>query len=52
MHNWEDPASDIQEKVEEWGKFTWIRAEEIEELNDDEGELAIFADDITPSDIQ
>jgi len=52
MHNWEDPAEDIQEKVEEWGKFTWIRAAEVEELNDDEGELVIFADDITPSDIQ
>ena len=49
--DWTDEADDIQEKVEEWGKFTWIRADEIPELNDDEGALAIFADAITPQDI-
>ena len=52
IHDWTDPSDDIQEKVEQWNEFTWIRADEIEELNDEEGELAIFADAITPSDIQ
>lgn len=50
--DWDDPADDVQEKVDQWGTFEWIRAAEIEELNDDEGELAIFADAITPTDIQ
>ena len=30
----------------------WVRATEIESLNDGEGELAIFADGIAPDDIQ
>ena len=52
INDWNDESDDIQEKVEEWGAFTWIRATEIEELNDDEGQLAVFADDVTPSDIK
>lgn len=50
--DWNDEAEDIQEKVDEWREFTWIRATDIEELNDDEGQLAIFQDDVTPSDIK
>ena len=42
INDWNDPADDIQEKVGEWKEFTWIRASEIEELNDDEGVLAVF----------
>ena len=49
--DWEDDAEDIQEKVETWNQFEWIRATDIEELNDDEGELKIFADEISPDDI-
>lgn len=52
INDWNDEADDIQEKVEEWGNMTWIRASEIEELNDDEGVLAVFQDDVTPSDIK
>ena len=29
-----------------------MRASECEELNDDEGTLAVFVDDVSPSDIQ
>ena len=29
-----------------------MKNNEIEELNDDEGQLAVFADDVTPSDIK
>ena len=37
INDWNDEADDIKEKVDEWSKFTWIRATDIEELNDDEG---------------
>ena len=50
--DWEDEAEEVQEKVEEWGEFNWARATDVPELNDDEGQLAIFADAITPQDIQ
>lgn len=52
INDWNDESDDIQEKVEEWSGFTWIRASDIEELNDEEGQLAVFADDVTPSDIK
>merc|ERR1712166_14481 len=42
--DWNDPDDEVQEKVDTWSKFEWIRAADIEELNDDEGELKIFAD--------
>jgi len=37
INDWNDESDDIQEKVQEWSQFTWIRCSEIEELNDDEG---------------
>lgn len=40
--DWNDESDDVQEKVDEWATFNWIRASEIEELNDDEGRLAVF----------
>lgn len=52
INDWNDPSDDIQEKVDEWGDMEWIRASEIEELNDDEGTLAVFQNDVTPSDIK
>ena len=52
ISDWNDESEDIQEKVDEWNEFTWIRASEIEELNDDEGVLAVFQDDVTPDDIK
>ena len=50
--DWNDESDDIQEKVDEWATFKWIRASEIEELNDEEGRLAVFQDDVTPDDIK
>ena len=35
-----------------YGRMEWIRANNIAELNDDEGDLAIFADGVTPNDIR
>jgi calpain-15 len=35
-----------------FGEIEWRRPHEIPELNDDEGELAIFADGVTPNDIR
>ena len=52
INDWNDESEDIQEKVDEWKEFEWVRASECEELNDDEGTLAVFVDDVTPSDIQ
>ena len=52
INDWNDESEDIQEKVDEWKTFKWIRASEIKELNDDEGKLAVFQDDVTPSDIK
>lgn len=40
------------ELVEEWSTFEWVRATEIPELNDDEGHLQIFAQNIEPIDIR
>ena len=37
INDWNDESEDIQEKVDEWRNFKWIRASEIRELNDDEG---------------
>ena len=42
INDWNDDADDIQEKVDEWGTFTWIRASDIKELNDNEGILSVF----------
>ena len=35
-----------------WDAIEWIRADMIEELIDDDGELSIFADKIEPADIR
>ena len=40
------------ENKAEWAKIEWIRASEIPELNDDEGELKVFADKVEPNDIK
>ena len=40
ISDWDDPAEEIQEKVEEWDKFVWVRADEVDELNDDEGPIS------------
>ena len=52
IKNWNEEVPEVQELVEEWRQFQWIRAEEIPSLNDEEGKLAIFADGIVPDDIK
>lgn len=42
INDWNDESEDIQSKVNEWSQFVWIRASDIEELNDEEGSLQIF----------
>lgn len=50
ISDWEEP--EVQDKVRLWKSFTWIRATEIEELNDDEGKLQVFFNEVSPSDIK
>ena len=38
--DWEEP--ECADKVRLWKTFTWMRATEIESLNDDEGKLSVF----------
>lgn len=42
----------MQEIIEEWSTFDWVRASDIPELVDEEGRLRIFPDNIEPSDIR
>ena len=37
INDWNDKSDDVQEKVDLWAQFEWIRANEIEELNDEDG---------------
>ena len=39
IKDWNDESKDIQEKIEEWTDFKWMRASEIKELNDSDGRL-------------
>lgn len=50
INDWED--DEAFDKVRDWKKFTWVRASEMEELNDaKEGKLEIFKQKVEPSDI-
>lgn len=51
INDWTDESEDILEKVPIWSKFIWVRASESEELNDEDGALAIFVNDVSPQDI-
>jgi len=42
----------VQDKVKLWRSFEWIRATEIPSLNDDEGKLQVFFNEVSPSDIK
>ena len=48
INDWTDESEDILEKVPTWSKFIWVRASESEELNDEDGALAIFVNDVSP----
>mmetsp|Transcript_12340 Transcript_12340/g.16737 ORF Transcript_12340/g.16737 Transcript_12340/m.16737 type:complete len:166 (+) Transcript_12340:237-734(+) len=40
------------DKVRLWKTFEWVRATQIPELNDDEGRLQVFFNEVSPSDIK
>ena len=40
--DWNDPSDEVEELKQEWEKIEWIRAESIEELNDNDEQLKIF----------
>jgi hypothetical protein len=42
----------VHENKDEWNKIEWMRASEIPELNDDEGQLAVFSKSVEPADIR
>ena len=50
--DWDEEEDGVPEKARKWNRFTWIRATEIPELNDDEGKLAVFSNKIEPNDIK
>ena len=50
ISDWDD--DNVQDKVRLWRQFEWKRASTIDDLNDNEGKLNIFADDVTPNDIK
>jgi hypothetical protein len=50
IRDWDDP--EVAAVVKHWRKFNWIRATDIEELNDKDGQLSVFAGEIEPSDIK
>jgi calpain-15 len=52
IQDWDEDADGIPEKARKWQRFTWIRATEIEELNDSDGKLQVFANSVDPSDIK
>ena len=52
INNWDDPDGEIQSLVPIWKNYKWLRTSEIKSLNDDEGELSIFFEDIEPTDIK
>ena len=47
--DWDE--DEVLDKVKLWKQFEWIRCNDIEELNDDEGALQVFQNEVSPSDI-
>ena len=52
INDWNSQDEDVLENKDEWSKIEWLRPTEIPELNDDEGELKVFAGKIEPNDIK
>ena len=50
--DWDEEADGVPEKARKWHRYNWIRANDIESLNDDEGKLAVFQNRVEPSDIK
>jgi hypothetical protein len=52
IQDWQEQHPDVLEIVDEWDTYEWIRASEIPELNDHEGQLKVFAGQVEPNDIR
>ena len=52
IKDWNSKDQDVLENKDTWKHIEWIRATDIPELNDHEGELKVFADNIEPNDIK
>ena len=50
ISDWEE--GEVQDKVQLWRSFEWVRATEVPSLNDDEGKLQVFFNEVSPSDIK
>ena len=50
ISDWED--EEVQDKVRLWRTFEWVRATQIPSLNDDEGKLQVFFNEVSPEDIK
>ena len=51
IRDWNEPDAEVREQAPDWRNIRWMRAEEIPELNDDEGELELFKGEVEPDDI-
>ena len=52
IQDWNADDPDVHENKEDLAKIEWIRATEIPELNDDDGQLAVFLNSVEPNDIR
>ena len=49
IKDWSDTDPEVQELIVTWKNYEWIRADKVACLNDDEGELSVFAGEIEPT---
>ena len=50
ISDWDEP--EVQDKVKLWQTFEWVRATKIPSLNDNEGKLSVFFNEVSPKDIK
>lgn len=50
ISDWDEP--EVADKIKLWRTFEWVRATEIPSLNDDEGKLSVFFEEVSPKDIK
>ena len=50
ISDWDE--GEVQDKVKLWRSFEWVRATDVPSLNDDEGKLQVFFNEVSPSDIK
>lgn len=50
ISDWDEP--EVEDKVKLWKTFEWVRATKIPSLNDKEGKLSVFFNEVSPKDIK